>query len=409
MNFLCRSGVLAVLGSALLGSLISAPAVASCTGEGIDLARPALAVELADSTDCGAHEFSWNAFLALMAPSDAAPDKALYQTYMPVSSLFVGNNEEPALWGELDSYQRLGKMFKEAGIELELIDTGGQKVLFNIAANEVAYNYLLDNKLYNQQCFLNHDIRFPYGSEASGPGSILLKTSWRVYELGQCPSSMVCQDVYLDEHVAAGGPQQSAGLLGMHIVQKTPNHQEWIWASFEHVANAPDCKPEQSNPISADRDWHLFTKTGADQTSCNVNSDKAPSCNGTGGGATNICRVSATPAGGVANCEIENPNNEQAIACLNASIEQRLPAGSALANYRLVGSLRMEPGMSATSNDGYQAGSLALANTSMESFLQGPEELFNCFGCHAQSSGDFSHVFFRIKQVAPTPDCPLVQ
>lgn len=409
MTLLFRPGVIATMGALLWGSLACAPTSASCAGDDIDITQPSMALDLTDSTDCAAHKFSWNAFLALMAPSEAAPDKALYQTYMPVSSLFVGNNEEPARWGELAPYQQLGKMFKEAGVELELIDTGGQKVLFNIAANEAAYNYLLDNKLYNQQCFLDHDIRFPFGSEASGPGSVLLKTSWRIYDLGQCPSDMVCQDVYLDESDITGNPQQSAGLLGMHVVQKTPSHQEWIWASFEHVANAPDCAPGHSNPISADRDWHLFAKAGADQTSCNVGTDKAPSCNGTGGGATNICRVSATPAGGIANCDIANPGNEQAIACLNASIGQRLPADSALANYQLVGSLRMEPGMSPATMDGYQAGSLALANTSMESFLQGPDELFNCFGCHAQSSGDFSHVFFRIKQFQPTPDCPLVK
>ncbi len=33
------------------------------------------------------------------------------------------------------------------------------------------------------------------------------------------------------------------GLVGMHIVQKTQTHGEWIWASFEHVANDPDCYP----------------------------------------------------------------------------------------------------------------------------------------------------------------------
>tara|TARA_R110001592_G_scaffold38609_1_gene127229 strand:+ start:69269 stop:70498 length:1230 start_codon:yes stop_codon:yes gene_type:complete len=409
MKWVSGQGVAAVLGSLLWGTALSTPALATCTGDEIDVQRPTLAVDVTNSTDCGAHAFSWNAFLALMGPSEASPDKALYQTYMPVSSLFVGNDEKPAIWGEQPAYQQLGKMFKEAGVELELIDTAGQRVLFGIAANEVAYNYLLENTLYNQQCFLNHDIRFPFGSVESGPGSILLKTSWRVYDLGQCPSSMVCQDIYLEESDTVGDPHKSAGLLGMHIVQKTPTHQEWMWASFEHVANAPDCSPGHSNPISGDRDWHLFKKTDADQTNCHPDASGAPSCNSTAGGPVNICRVSAIPAGGLDNCKIEQPNNEQAIACLNASVQQRLPAESALQNYRLIGSLRMEPGMTEGAQGGYQTGSLALANTSMESFLQGPDELFNCFGCHAQSSGDFSHVFFRIKQLEPTPACPLVK
>jgi hypothetical protein len=30
------------------------------------------------------------------------------------------------------------------------------------------------------------------------------------------------------------------GLVGLHIVQKTPNRPQWVWATFEHVHNAPD-------------------------------------------------------------------------------------------------------------------------------------------------------------------------
>lgn len=403
------AAILRSIGLLLVGMALSAPSLAACNGDDIDVAQATLTVDVVDNSDCAAHEFSWNAFLALTSSDGSSGDKALYETYMPVSSLFVGEDEKPAKWGEQPEWLQLGKLFKEAGVEVDLIDTAGEKVLYGIAANDVAYNYLVENKLYNQQCFLNHDIRFPFGSEATGPGSILLKTAWRVYELGACPPDMICQDVQLLKDTNGTKPDKSAGLLGMHVVHKTPSHQEWIWASFEHIANAPDCRPGSSNPISADRDWHLFEKAGEDQTTCHVDSGSTPACNVTDGESSGICRVSALPAGGLENCGLDHQSNSQAIACLNASIHQRLPSGSILANYRLIGSMRMEPGISDPSTGGYQAGSLALANTSMESFLQGPEELFNCFGCHAQSSGDFSHVFFRINQVKPTLGCPLVK
>src|SRR5262249_19719021 len=29
------------------------------------------------------------------------------------------------------------------------------------------------------------------------------------------------------------------GLVGLHIVQKTPSRPQWIWSSFEHVDNVP--------------------------------------------------------------------------------------------------------------------------------------------------------------------------
>jgi hypothetical protein len=37
--------------------------------------------------------------------------------------------------------------------------------------------------------------------------------------------------------------QRIVGLAGLHIVQKTPGHGGWVWASFEHKYNAPDRVP----------------------------------------------------------------------------------------------------------------------------------------------------------------------
>ena len=50
-------------------------------------------------------------------------------------------------------------------------------------------------------------------------------------------------------HCEVDSGNNSWGLLGLHLVQKTQNHGEFIWASFEHVANSPDCNPGGSNPI----------------------------------------------------------------------------------------------------------------------------------------------------------------
>ena len=30
------------------------------------------------------------------------------------------------------------------------------------------------------------------------------------------------------------------GLVGLHVVQKTKQLPQWMWATFEHVDNAPD-------------------------------------------------------------------------------------------------------------------------------------------------------------------------
>jgi hypothetical protein len=34
--------------------------------------------------------------------------------------------------------------------------------------------------------------------------------------------------------------QKTVGLVGLHIVSKTPSRSAWIWSSFEQVDNVPD-------------------------------------------------------------------------------------------------------------------------------------------------------------------------
>ena len=33
---------------------------------------------------------------------------------------------------------------------------------------------------------------------------------------------------------------QKMGLVGLHIVQKTPIRPQWVWSSFEHIDNVPE-------------------------------------------------------------------------------------------------------------------------------------------------------------------------
>ena len=33
------------------------------------------------------------------------------------------------------------------------------------------------------------------------------------------------------------------GLVGLHIITRTNSAPQWVWSTFEHVANAPDAPP----------------------------------------------------------------------------------------------------------------------------------------------------------------------
>ncbi len=91
------------------------------------------------------------------------------------------------------------------------------------------------------------------------------------------------------------------GLVGLHVARKTVSQPGWVWATFEHRANAPDCLalppvgdasaggPSKACPATVDRAWNLYattcqadTQTGPCQR-CNT----PPTANGEGYSCTN--------------------------------------------------------------------------------------------------------------------------
>jgi hypothetical protein len=237
------------------------------------------------------------------------------------------------------------------------------------------------------------------------------------------------------------GQPATVGLIGMHIVHKLPDHQEWIWSTFEHVNNSPDCA-KVTPPPAGYSSWNFY-KTGfvPNGSACPAcNNDGTSTCNAqtqcnvyvTQNQQPNICRVTplATVSCNPTDSNLNNdPNNT---ACLNASVQNILGSSSVWRNYQLVGTIWFKPGMSAPDNSGLTppsgqsiVGNLPtggstqmLANSVMETYTQAPDVDPNCFSCHqnkfkafdassAATSGhaDFSHIFNRIQQTN-TITCP---
>ncbi len=126
-----------------------------------------------------------------------------------------------------------------------LIDRNGNYILYETRMNRVAADYIRDTRLHTLAGQTAAPVDFPRGRDAEAPASVMLKTAWTIL---QAPS---------DDFVTAQGlvivpPAHSQtgerlclnvtlGLVGMHIVTKVEsgNGEEWIWATFEHRANAP--------------------------------------------------------------------------------------------------------------------------------------------------------------------------
>ncbi len=436
-----RKPLVATLAAALAVTAIAgfaAPAAAqtSCTASSSWVNNPSLPSSVPGNEDnhCDFAAFSWQSFLALTQVANQGTGQLLFETYMDTDGMFPASGT-PNAWGS-EPWPLTLTEITQAGSGNDLIAQSGVEVFYDMSVNQAMYNYINTNLLYNGTCFNagGMNVRMPPTSSTDTSNeSIELKTAW--LPMANCDSTK-----YHCISVMINGQAVKVGLIGMHIVHKLPDHQEWIWSSFEHVANAPDCSSVTSPP-SGFSSWNFFktgfVSTGSACTACasedGSGCDASTQCNVyvSETQKPNICRV--TPLATVT-CDSsdsnlnDDPNNT---ACLNASVQGILGSSSVWSNYQLVGTIWFKPGMSASATSsspfppsgqaivGNQpSGSTAqmLSNSVMESYTQQATQ--NCFGCHttafkafsaesAATSGhaDFSHIFNRIQQNS-TVTCP---
>ena len=360
---------------------------------------------------CAFHQFAWQNFLALIQNNG-------YLSFMPSINVFVATGT-PMPWTNKPNPLSLGQIHKEAGDEDPLIAQSGQMTQFDIRMNRSFYNYIVQNQLWNTKGFNALCTNIDPPTEKQDPqdplGSLELKTAWL---------PMAC-----DPRVYVCSSDRKYGLVGFHLVQKISDHQEWIWATFEHVGNAPDCTAlDGKNPLGGP--WTYYNGKhqpcgGPGQPVCSA-ALCSPACNvfQETGGPSNVCRQTPIAADGTA-----ATGGGPLVANLNQSVHALLqnPQLLALKNYDLVGTIWFKPGLTAPPPHGSTnppagqvfIGSTDLSNTTMQTYRQST----NCYSCHftdaftfdynkpgtafgdaVSSEADFSHMF-RIMQ-GPEPANP---
>jgi hypothetical protein len=150
------------------------------------------------------------------------------------------------------------------------------------------------------------------------------------------------------------------GLVGLHIVMKTAQLPQWLWATFEHVDNAPD----QAGGAQPGKTYNFFDPSC---TNCPVNTppgkdDQTP---------TQVMRV--IPVGNGA---------PQATQTYWQALKQLRPDNVWL-NYMLVDA---QWGQTATPL-GTPNQPAFLANTTLETYVQAPQQPDGCINCHGRFAG----------------------
>jgi len=283
-----------------------------------------------------------------------------------------------------------------------LLDASGQPVRYDVIFNRQAYDYIVENSLWDArglETFLDAhgqldmpEGTWPASSSDNGQrGAIALKTSWKVLAPSDDPGQFHKEWAWLTPTVGQGRMRHDCelvpvGLVGMHIVSKTTLMPEWSWATFEHIAVAPTWDEVGATDVGvfasgdAVPKWLFYTRGGAHSTRLNM-----PPKDATSGVPSRI--VKAYPAGyyfgpvGVRGavqgvCGATN----QEFRCIAEGIDD-IFTGSVFRNYALIGTQWRE-------GKREQGGRLIpeiLGNATMETFTQAGS---SCISCHAYAAPD---------------------
>lgn len=347
-------------------------------------------VPVEQETNCQFQQFAYQWFLALVQPTAPGSQERVFETFRIYQP---GQKNQCALTGVSGKEKVAQSLFvrtkKEDSEDFdpvlpeEIAQATGQ-ALYDQRGNVVFYTVL-----YN-----------PAECEATSagfkPNTIEIKTSWRKLDPGD-PNLSRYYVMKATINTGTSLMPVTLGLVGFHLVINTQKHPEFVWATFEHKDNAPDCtKPQQTPPAG----WSFTSQACANCLETQTPEQCAqanPQCafnqgvesQSLTGQPNEVCRAyrdGTDPASmtGGNNNDVNRANidmlNEQLVG--QSGLLTRLPASSPMAvwkNYFLVGSLWTNGGVGSKVTDA-QRGSLELSNTTMETFFQQTGN--NCFTCH---------------------------
>ncbi|WP_347331723.1 hypothetical protein [Marinimicrobium locisalis] len=377
--------------------------------------------------------FSWQSFIALNWPAkpDGSPDTdrtigdgkggpVVWQQWKESRDLFLPDGRKPPDWNqpnqlpdvcrhlepssapanrmELTQVGKTPNLLDESEEPFQtgpLIDQNGQYTRYAILTNETMFNYVLDNELYSKkgQKAFDQDADFPSSNpKENKTGSIMLKAAWIKMGGQYDPDDFHTREALVynnpDEQpgVEPACSLEQVGLVGFHIAHKTEDEPQWVWSTFEHVANAPT--------KDRDRKREAYNFFDPDCKDCDINEPPARPWN------------PGTPHSQPTQVERVTPITREAQALnkrFHAALEAAAP-GSVWTNYELVSTQWPTDADSKTDPTGAPAPSF-LANTTLETYIQGhtPQGSSNCMGCHGNAAdtngraSDFTYLLQRAR------------
>jgi hypothetical protein len=359
---------------------------------------------------CQFHQFSWQWFLALMNAAPGNTNRA-YQNQQEYPQLqAAGTNSCTSTSVKTRLFVRTRKDDDQKDdfvLPEDIGQAGGGATIYDQKGNVVFYEV----RFSRSECALAEIPRTSQITATMFPaGTTEIKVSYRVITPAEAPNY-----VTIKADITGDPTEELLGMVGFHLVKSTALHPEFVWATFEHKQNVPEC---QATPDPNAKPWSFTSAQCAAQLpnsvnpqNCNFNT-AVPGTVISGGTPTQICRVYHD---GTMTGDNQYQANISDIDMLNTQLVG--PSGyitalsdgplAVLKNYQLVGALWVtDPTKPATPDN--QRGSIQLANSTMETTFQGAQPYTgtgnlqpatNCFVCHTYTPGnniELSHIFKKI-------------
>ncbi len=377
----------------------------------------------ATASDCLFHQWSWESFVWATAEFNSVPRFMSFPTPDDLLDEYSESNDGLLrLSSRSTSAHNTSAITEGAGAIVEadgnmLVGPNGYPVYASVHMNESYFNTAKRNLIKTG------DYQKQAADDYFDVGAAVFKATWYRLDEGEVApagafttqAEVPVLTVYATKTtatVATSGRFETVtvALVGLHVVGYVENHPEFLWATFEHNANAPMLPDNTFTPSASisDPNTYTFYKAGTPFSQVNIAANAAkPSAlsydSGTGkfSPVTNVVQENKT--GG----ENNSPQGPANIEALNQASQGFLSGQGApqsvFSHYNLIGTVWMSPNTYVTSTPNWQklnqanaVGSVSLANSTAETFVQqatntGPAQQWkNCFLCHNPTSYSFS-------------------
>ncbi len=378
-----------------------------------------------------ADDFSWRSFVAICWPSttNGDPDttktfameseRVVFEHWMPAARIYKKDGQAPDLWAnnllrsqhnsnehllaDLRVVPKLNLFEKTEADHHILVDQNGNPTYYQVLYNKVAYDYMLATGLYSKAGQKSFVTNWPSATEGltiiqdsqkvniskkfqrayfsigntvdstfdlnggryfftKHANSSIIKSAWRIISASDDKSRFYIRKVKDDNNNTI-----ELALVGLHIAQKVSEATQWIWSSFEHIDNTPNCDSLGLPMINKSVNYSYYNK-GLVDTSLNNKPQNSYSKNLMNLKSDQIVRSNPIAS------STQNVNHiyQNKIKLVNRN--------SVWLNYRLIGTQWPFDPTLFTVGGGYTPSHLA--NTTLETYEQ---KTSSCMSCHSRA------------------------